>query len=316
MRGMRKKQRFRHITYEERVRIECLRAHGKSLRSIAATLGRSHNAVAYELGQKKVKGIYVAKKAQHKTYWRRYLSKKGCLAVTKSSETHTLVAEKILAHWSPERVSGYLKRQGVRVSTKAIYKFVYSRSMERHLFWGRNHVRGGRKRGNHKKAVDGRKYIEQRPQVRGSGHLEADFIVSGKSTSALLVLVDRFTRYARVLQIPNKKQSVVTSALKRVLPAFGRLRTLTFDNDVSFDHWRKLQKILRAKIYFTHPYHSWEKGLVENTNRWIRTFVPKRMDIALVTEEMIREVEDYLNNVPRQCLGYKTAFEMLLCKSI
>lgn len=309
MRGMRKK-RFKHITYEERIRLELLHKQGRSLREIARALGRSHNAIAYELRQKRVKGEYVSKKAQHKTYWRRYKSKKGCMAVLQTTEVHHFVLEKIRALWSPERISGYLGRHGTVVSTKAIYKFVKSRSLERYLFWQRNNVRGGPKRGRHKKAQDGRRYIEKRPRMRGSGHLEADFIVSSKSVAALLVVVDRWTRDTRVWPLPDKKQRTVTGAFGDMRKAFGTIRTLTLDNDISFDHWRKLERLLHTKIFFTHPYHSWEKGLVENTNRWIRTFVPKRTDLKTVTENQCKEIEKYLNEIPRQCLGYKTATEM------
>jgi transposase, IS30 family len=309
MRGMRKR-RFKHITYEERVRIDTLIRAGKSLREIGKALGRKHTAIAYELKHKKVKGLYIPRKAQHKTYWRRYLSKKGCMAVTQSTEVHKFVLEKVESRWSPERISGYLERHSITVSTKAIYKFVHSRSLERYLFWHRNHVRGGPKRKTTKQAGDGRRYIEKRPQLKGSGHFEADFIVSSHNTASLLVLVDRWTRETSVVMVPDRKHHRVTVALGRLLGRYKRVRTLTLDNDIAFGCWRQMEKRFRLKVYFAHPYHSWEKGLVENTNRWIRTFVPKRSDLALVSDEKCAEIERYLNEIPRQCLGYRTANEM------
>ncbi len=68
--------------------------------------------------------------------------------------------------------------------------------------------------------------------------------------------------------------------------------------------------MLNTKVYFTQPYRSWEKGLVENTNRWIRLFVPKRRDIALVSDADIQQALLYLNEIPRQCLGYRKAEEV------
>jgi len=123
-------------------------------------------------------------------------------------------------------------------------------------------------------------------------------------------VVDRYTRYTTIRKLANKKHQSVTSGLVSMLSNVN-VKTLTFDNDISFSHWSMLEQILHTTIYFTHPYCSWEKGLVENTNRWIRLFVPKKKDIGLVTEEDIDDALRYLNDIPRQCLGYKTTTEMV-----
>lgn len=306
---MRKK--FAQLSYEERVLIGSLHKTGASVRSIAAMLGRSPNTISRELREKKVKGRYVIKKAQHKTYVRRYLSKRDCMKVAMDAEVSRFVKEKLVEGWSPERIAGFLKLEGKHVSTKAIYKYVYSRCLEQHLFWRKHHVRGGPKRRHTKTPADGRRYIEKRPALGGSGHFEGDFIVSTHNTVSLLVVVDRFTRRTRVKKIPNRKHATVSCAFGDILRGV-RVKTLTLDNDISFNHWRVLQKLLHTKIYFCHPYHSWEKGLVENTNRWIRTMVEKRRDIATVTDGELRLIERMQNEVPRQCLGYRTAVEVEL----
>lgn len=288
-----------------------LHAAGSSTRSIAAALERSPNTISRELREKKVKGRYVVRKAQHKTYVRRYLSKRDCMKVALDAEMSRFVKEKLVEEWSPERIAGHLRLQGTAVSTKAVYKYVYSRCLERHLFWRKHSVRGGPKRRHAKTPLDGRKYIERRPPVLGSGHFEGDFIVSSHNTASLLVVVDRYTRKTLVRRLPNRKHAMVSRAFADMLRGV-RVKTLTLDNDISFNQWRVLEKLLRTKIYFCHPYHSWEKGLVENTNRWIRTVVAKRRDIATVTDGELRSVEHMLNEVPRQCLGYRTALEVEL----
>jgi IS30 family transposase len=302
---------FSQLSYEERVLIGSLHKAGSSVRSIAAMLGRSPNTISRELREKRVKGRYVVKKAQHKTYVRRYFSKRDCMKVALDADLGRFVKEKLVEGWSPERIAGFLKLEGRRVSTKAIYKYVYSRCLERHLFWRKHHIRGGPKRRHTKTPVDGRKYIEKRPPLVGSGHFEGDFIVSTHNTFSLLVAVDRYTRKTIIRKLPNRKHATVSRAFKDMLRG-ARVRTLTLDNDVSFNHWKVLQKLLRTKIYFTHPYHSWEKGLVENTNRWIRTVVHKRRDIATVTDGELRSIERMQNEIPRQCLGYRTALEVEL----
>jgi len=74
---------------------------------------------------------------------------------------------------------------------------------------------------------------------------------------------------------------------------------------IAFVNWREIESLLNTKVYFTHPYHSWEKGLVENTNRWIRCFVPKRRDIGSVSEEEISEILSFLNDRPRKVIGFR-----------
>jgi len=302
---------FVQLSYEERVEIAALQRSGLGVRAIALRLERSPNTISRELREKKVRGMYVPKKAQRKTYWRRYISKRNCMKVALDPALGVFVREKLVASWSPERIAGYLKRNGTVVSTKAVYKYVYSRCLERHLFWRKHHKRGGPKRRSPKTPRDARKYIDTRPLLKRSGHFEADFIVSSHNTASLLVIVDRYTRATAIRRLPNGKHVTVSRAFRDVFRA-SRVKTLTLDNDISFNHWQELEKALRTRIYFTHPYHSWEKGLVENTNRWIRTFVAKRRDISTVTDGELRSIEKYLNETPRQCLGYRTAVEVQL----
>lgn len=306
-----KSKKFKQLSFEERVSIATLKRAGWSMRKIARHLGRSPNTIARELREKIVRSSYIPKKAQHKTYWRRYIAKQGCLKLGLNGGLARRVVMYLEHKWSPERIAGYLKRQDILVSKKAIYKFVYSRSLERYLFWHRYHKRGGPKRRKHRSITDGRKYIEERPKVKGSGNFEADFIVSSSNTSSLLVVVDRFTTETLIQHIPNRKHATVLRAFQQCLG--NRLvKTITLDNDIAFDCWRTIERNLKCSVYFCHPYHSWEKGLVENTNRWIRCFVPKRTDLRTISEKDLDEIQTFLNTVPRQCLGFRTADELRL----
>ncbi len=298
--------KYQQLRFEERVQIELLKRSGVSIRGIGRLLGRSPNTISRELREKQVHGAYLPKKAHHKTYYRRYLSKRTCLKVSQDPYLAKFVDTHIRQSWSPERVAGYLKGAGYQVSTKAIYRFVYQRSLDGYLL-----IRSRRKRFRRYRPQwnDGRKYIEHRPPVLTSGHLEADFIVSSHNLWSLLVVVDKYTRRVWIERIPNRKHAVVTRAFKKIFCGIN-VRTLTLDNDISFSHWRELEIQLQTSIYFTHPYRSWEKGLVENTNRWIRLFVPKRSDIGLVAGAKIQKALHYLNEIPRQCLGYRTALEV------
>jgi IS30 family transposase len=303
-------KKFKQLTYEERIQIEQLKREGYSTRKIAEVLGRSPNTISRELILRRVHGLYIPKKAQHKAYWKRYMSKRDCMKVSLDGGVSRLVKIKLEEGLSPERIAGYLNLNGNKISTKAIYKYVYRRALDHHLFWRKHKKRSGWKK--YRKSIRSeRNFIESRPILSGLGHLEADFIVSSHSTWCLLVVVDRLTRYVWIEKIPNRKHVVVTRAFKRII-GDKSVKTITTDNDIAFSGWKQLEKILHTKIYFCHPYHSWEKGLVENTNRWIRCFVPKRRDIESVSEKELHEVQTFLNTVPRKILGFRSASELQL----
>lgn len=312
---MKKETRYQQLSYEERVKIETLLSGGESVRSIAQTLERSPNTIAREVREKKVRGTYRPKKAQHKTYWRRWQSKRDCMKVALSPELTKLVREKLALRWSPERIAGYARRSGTLLSKKAVYKFVKSRSLEHHLFWRRNKKKRGMKRGHHGPQDRAKRLIETRPAILSSGHWELDFIVSRESSAVLMVLVDRWTRYTIVLWLSRKTHAAVLAALKNVR-AKHRIATITTDNDIVFRGWQEIERAVSVPFYFARPFHSWEKGLVENTNRWIRTFVPKKTDIASVSRAELRSITTFLNKTPRQCLGYRTAEEVLLTSRV
>jgi IS30 family transposase len=301
------KKKYCHLTFEERFVIEKLFCAGSAIRRIAQFLGRSVNTISREIRKHSVNGSYDALKAKQKSSAKRWRAKKQCLKVAMNSFLCVFVEEKLEKKWSPKQISGYLKREyEIVCSPKAIYKFAESRCLEHLLFWGWNNVRGGRKRNHWKHIQDGRKYIDERPVPNELGHFEMDFIVSKESSWVLLVVVDRIAKRSWVVKLPNRKRTTVRSALSRLFHGV-ELKSITTDNDIAFTCWRELETLLNTSIYFTHPYHSWEKGLVENTNRWIRCFVPKRRDIGSVSEEELNEIHAFLNDRPREVIGFRTA---------
>ena len=296
---------YKHLCENERFTIETLRAVGMKIRAIAKVLRRSPNTIAREIVRNSVEGVYTSKKAHHKAYATRWRVKRDCMKVTLDTFLTLFVTEKLEKHWSPKQISGHLRVEyGITCSAKAIYKFAESRCLEQHLFWHWNKRKGGRKRGSHTAVRDGRHFIDERPALEGSGHFEMDFVVSKQSSWVLLVVVDRLTKYAQVRRLPNRKRDTIRAALSELFRGVT-VKSITTDNDIAFTDWKNLEVLLGTRIYFTNPYHSWEKGLVENTNRWIRCFVPKRRDIASVTEEDLHEVHAYLNDRPRECVGFQ-----------
>lgn len=300
-----KKKKFSHLSFEERFVVEKLFVARVKLREIARFLLRSPNTVSREINKNSVSGIYLAKKANHRAYWKRWRSKRQCLKVAMDRFLCRFVEQKLREKWSPEQISGYLKLEmGIKCSAKCIYKFANKRSLDHLLFWGWNNMKQCRKRYAWKTPKDGRKYIEERPEIFTMGHFELDFVVSKQSTNSFLVAVNRLTKYTLIERIPNRKRATVMDALSRMLGG-RRVESITTDNDIAFMNWKELEALLNTQIYFTHPYHSWEKGLVENTNRWIRCFVPKRRDIGSVSDEEMQEILSFINDRPRKIIGFR-----------
>jgi len=298
-------KKYKHLSYEERFTIEKLFEANVAIREIAGFLGRSPNTVSRELSRNMVKSIYSADKAHAKVRARRWLAKRQCLKVAMDSFLVNFVESKLEMKWTPKQISGYLCEElGISCSAKAIYKFIEHRGLEYRLFWRWNKRKGGPKRTKHKVYDDGRKYIEKRSNTTEVGHYEVDFIVSKHSSYVLLVATDRLTKYSMVRKLPNRKRSTIGQAFSDMFSGIS-IKSITTDNDIAFTHWRELETIIQAPIYFCHPYHSWEKGLVENTNRWIRCFVPKRRDIASVTQEDLNEIRAFLNDRPRECINFR-----------
>jgi IS30 family transposase len=301
----------------ERRRIERLRASGWGVRRIARALGRSPSTISEELAR--VRGTYTAKKAEHKAYVKRKYSKVQSMKVVTKPLLREYVEEKLKLDWSPEMIAGRIRkidRHLPPVSIKAIYKFVYSvygRKLEKHLYRKRVKAKGGPKRGT-KVLNDGRTSIEKRPKHvenrKQFGHFEGDFIESGKDgEGSLLVLVERKTRYPFIAYCPDRGTAAVNELIARLLRQV-RVRSITLDNDISFQKHKELSELLQTIVYFCHSYASNEKGTVENRNGKVRHYgIPKRTDLSQVSEETIRMIETKLRSLPLKCLGFQTPQE-------
>ena len=318
MKTTRKRNKMAHFSFEERVRIEIYLGEGLSKRKIANRLCRTHGAVQKEIARNSVRGRYTALKAQVKSYQRRWRVQKDVLKIAVISVLRKYVETHLQQYWSPESISGRLKyvdKHLPYVGKDAVYAFVASvhgRSLERYLWWkGKKY-----KLSIPREAILGRTMIDERPKSvdtrRYYGDWEGDFIVSGKDGSgALLVLVERKSRYVIIWKLPDRKIATVNAVLGLTFGG-GQLvmRSFTIDNDISFRMHEEMSEIIGAPVFFCHPYHSWEKGAVEKMNQLIRRFVPKRSDISKVSEDTIRWIEGILNNKPLECLQFKTPAEM------
>lgn len=313
------KNKKKHLCREERFCIEKLLHQEKSLGEIARTLDRGLSTMSQEVNANGGRDAYNALQAHHRAYLKQYGKKKGCNKVAMDGHLSRFVEKNLRKGWSPETMSSRLEIQSglAYASAKSIRKFIQKRSgLERHLFWKRNAMKSGRKRKKDRYLHDPeRKWIDTRPPeaLYEYGHWEMDFIVSKHNSYVLLVLVERYSKKTLMRVLANRNNQLVNTAIKEMLHGHG-VQTITTDNDIAFLHWKKLEVLIQAEVYFCHPYHSWEKGLVENTNRWIRQFIPKKTNLQLISPLSLKTIEDWLNHTPKQCLFGRTAYEVFVEK--
>ena len=128
-----------------------------------------------------------------------------------------------------------------------------------------------------------------------------------------MTLVERKTRFTVAIKAANKTARAVTDAICDYLkPYQERVLTLTYDNGREFAYHEEIARELTAEGFFAHPYHSWERGLNENTNGLIRQYIPKGKDIDDLSDEDVAKIINKINKRPRKCLGFKTPHQLFI----
>lgn len=294
-----------------------------SLRNIAKMLGRSPNTISEEVNSNSVNGEYDPEKANHKAYVNRKYSKYQGMKIVGDKHLKDYVEEKLKNDWSPEQIAGRIKKKDKQIkyaSRMAIYKFInsihgiqFSKYLRYKGLYGKKYKEKNKKTEQLKDRV----FIDNRPKIINKrqryGDWEGDFIVSGKNgKGALLVLRERKAGYTIIKKIMSRNTDVVNQCIYQLIGGLVCFNSLTLDNDISFKKHQQLSELLGCSVYFCHPYHSWEKGGVENENKLIRQYIPKGSDISQYAGEYIQEIQDKLNNRPRKRLNYQTPLETMI----
>ena len=289
------------------------------MREIAGVLARSVSTIGDELVRNRVRGTYDAAKANAKTTVRRRAARFQWKKIAAHPELKNYVAEKLYDDHSPEAIAGrlrYVDRQLPYASKDSIYRYlksIHGRRLE--AYRARRTQRRTHKRPRVSQFAD-RVFIDKRPKIineRGRvGDVEADFIVSGKTGKGiLLTIVDRKLRVAFIEKILPVTIENVHRAFAHVHERFPEMKSVSTDNDILLRKHKELEKFLGVKIYFCHPYHSWEKGSNENANGHIRKYIPKGADISFYSASFVKKVEEKLNGRYLKCLQYRTPSEAL-----
>jgi len=286
---------------------------------IALALERSVSTISDEIKRNKVSGTYEASKATHKAYVRRQQSKYQGMHIVSDAEAKKIVDEGLYDDLSPAAIAGRLRRTKediLGISKNSIYRYigsVYGRKIE--AYRKRKRQRRKRRIVIHPSLQD-RVFIDQRPSYINTrqriGDMEGDFVVSGRGGSGiLLVVVDRKIRMTFLELIVKVSIQSVHDACVRIQMRIPEIQSLTLDNDILFRKHVDLAALLSVPLYFCHPYHSWEKGTVENVNKYIRRDIRKGTDLSKLSSSFIVSLEEKLNRRPLKCLEYMTPQEML-----
>jgi IS30 family transposase len=316
------KYHFNHLTDSERGELAILLGKKYSLRSIAKALDRVVSSISDEISTNSVNGVYDAKKAILKARVRRKASKYQGMVIANNPDLQKSVEEKLLEGRSCESIAGRIKNHEKNlpsISGNSIRRYLASTycfaiRIKRQELAAKKKRRQKRVRSG---KLDGRTFIDDRPtdinERLNVGDAEADFIVAGRNgTGRLLTVVDRKIRAVFIEKIFPVTIENIMEGFKRIKKRYPEMKTFTTDNDILLINHKELEKVLGVKIYFTHPYSSWEKGSIENANGVVREFgITKSSDISSYSKKTIAEVESRLNDRYMKCLDYATPQEKL-----
>lgn len=317
------KKQYKQLMIDERDLIAVHHANGFSLSEIARMINRNKSTIHRELTRNRSKSskIYLSNQA-HK----RAKERKKQAAMKEELKCHKirkLVKNKLKEGLSPEIIAGTLTSdpQNFKISHESIYLYIYKKRPDLVKYLVRHHkkrFKRATKSNKKNNRIPNRISIDQRPEEINNrsefGHWESDTVVSRQSKAALAVTIERVSKLVKIKKIRQNKADMFSRAVIRRmkgLPSCAR-RSITYDNGSENTRHELINDQLNTDSYFCNPYHSWEKGSVENVNGLIRRFLPKKTDFAKITHKRIKEIEFLLNNRPRKCLGFKTPAQVFL----
>lgn len=297
-----------------------------SLREIAVLLGVHHSTVSRELRRHAWPNGsgYDARQARILLRAKRLRANQHHRKLPTNTRLVALVTAKLKAHYSPEQIAGWLQATGhaVRVCAQTIYDWIYQHA--KHLVV-RLHCRKGKYRRtrentlrkafrNKQKAA---RSIDARPghilARKTYGHWEGDSVVGTAQSGSIATFVERKSGYLLAALLPDKGAQSFEAAAKHCFAGINPKyrKTLTLDNGIEMSNYEEMECQNQFRIYFAHPYHSWERGTNENTNGLLRFYFPKKMSFAHLTQEELDRAVQEINTRPRKRLGYKTPSQVL-----
>lgn len=317
---------YEQLSLAERIELSRMHKEGRSMRAIAAALGRSPSTISRELARnskptKVWSGGYEPARAEELAERRRRWDARYKLA--RDEPLRAYVHERLEQGRTPEQIAGQLRLEHGHcvISHESIYRFIYHRC-EQKDYWHRllpkrksRRGRLGARGGSPVKHIQARVPIHERPPEANErtvpGHWEADLMLFSRYGQAILVTHERCSRLLLATRQPNKAADPVARQLLsqfRALPKALR-RSLTFDNGTEFAYHYRLHQ-LHMPTFFCDPHAPWQKGGIENAIGRMRRTLPRKTDLATLSPNELDQRIALYNNTPRKCLGYRTPAEV------
>jgi IS30 family transposase len=307
---------YTQLTREQRYQIYALKKAKHNQTQIARFIGCHKSSISRELRRNRGQKGYRPYQADELAYDRQCAAYRARI----TWQTWQQVEQLLRQQWSPEQIAGRLKlEKQPTVSHEWIYLYIYADkrrggTLHQHLRSQkkqRKRYSGYIRRGQ----IPNRTSIDKRPQIvarKGRfGDWEADTIVGARHKGGIVSLVERKSKLIRLHKLATKEATEMRQTSVALLqPLAAKVHTITVDNGKEFCQHEQMAADLQARIYFAHPYASWERGLNENSNGLVRQYFPKKYEFARITNSDLQQVEDLLNNRPRKTLGYRTPNEV------
>lgn len=311
------------LTLEDREYIAIYRAKGWSFKDIGDLLDRSGSTISREYSRNlNFNREYLPSVAHEKAISRKRVAAER---ESKCEAYGDTILYYLKIGWTPAQIAGWLSliHRGLTLSYETIYCYIYKHRPD----WAKLLPRKNKPRymqrpiAGKREMIPDRTCISKRPAVANDklefGHWEGDSIVCSQSVVSLNVMVERQTQYVSIRRLSNRSagetRDVMIGSLKRFKPKSRK--SITLDNGIEFKWHQEVKNALKIDTYFCHPYHSWEKGLVEQVNGLIRRFLPKKTDLSKISDKEIRVIEYLLNSRPRKLLNWKTPAQVFSKKS-
>ena len=314
------KQDHTKLSLEERVTLFRLLQQDYSKSEIARVLGRHRATVKRELDRNTPKSrSYLPEAAQRSASARRYRGNR----CARDEVLANYIENRLEWGWSPEQIAGRMRYEGHghRVSHEVIYRFIYDSSRGRRKKLHKRLWRGKSRRGYRgPKHPRGSRIlnmcsVHDRPQSANDrsefGHWEADSMDFRNQKRPLLTLTERQTRFARAAERLDRTAEAASAAQIRLLaelPAHAR-RSITYDQGSEFAGHEQVAEAAGLTTYFCDPHAPWQRGAIENVNRWLRRDLPRKVPLENYDPEDLEDALWLYNTTPRKCLGYQTPLE-------
>jgi transposase, IS30 family len=308
---------YHHLSQQERYTITYFSRRRFPQAHIAKAMGRSPSTISRELRRnigERADGIYRAEAAHQHAIARRRRARRGTQF---TDDQWDYVVALIKQDWSPEQISGVLRRDGpFRISPETIYKYILRDKKKggrlyKHL---RIMTKVRRKRYNTKDSrgrLEGKRHISTRPKTINDrsefGHWEADTVMGSDRHHCLLTMVERKTGFLIIKKLAARTAALTTAAaIEAIKQHYDQFRTITFDNGTEFHDYQCIEQSQLVMCYFATPYHSWERGTNENTNGLIRQYLPKGHTMEFVDQARCDGIAHKINTRPRKRFQYLT----------